>query len=226
MEAKIDWQFGAKGASGRAHFERGQDAFVIFDGEEIGRIPTAELEAILRENIRPAGRANRLVERVQSIMQVKSTARMSHLDVVDFRLGLRRTRWVEKNRWRRYSGTFTPPTVKDEVALIAIRAALDFVGELSPKPFGKNATKARRTRKECEKRHYFAITSTCARQALKIEAKWLCRCRLEICHCGATRPYPASKRNGRIECRTLCDRYSKALNLRVKKAYFAPMGAG
>lgn len=69
MEAKIDWQFGAKGASGRAHFERGQDAFVIFDGEEIGRIPAAELEAILRENIWPDGRANRLVERVQSIMQ-------------------------------------------------------------------------------------------------------------------------------------------------------------
>ena len=69
MAGAIDWQFSAKGLSGRAHFERDKDVFVIFDGEEVGRIPAEELRSILSEDVPPKGRAARLIAGIQTIMQ-------------------------------------------------------------------------------------------------------------------------------------------------------------
>jgi hypothetical protein len=69
MRGMLDWQFSARGAYGRAHFEVGKDVYVIFAGEEKGRIPASELAEIMRENTPLDGRATKLLERIQALMQ-------------------------------------------------------------------------------------------------------------------------------------------------------------
>jgi len=69
MRGMLDWQFSARGGYGRAHFEVGKDVLVIFQGEEKGAIPASELAEIMQENVPFDGRATKVVERIQALMQ-------------------------------------------------------------------------------------------------------------------------------------------------------------